>query len=52
MTDFLAAFHFVRYLELRRREQEPCGDRPPQPPFAVGLGIFRRLRARKLNGEN
>lgn len=44
MTDMLAALYFVRYLELRRREGEPCREDPPQPRFSVGLGIFRRMR--------
>jgi hypothetical protein len=44
MNDMLTAFHFIRYLELRRKEEEFYRDYPAQPQFSVGLGIFRRLR--------
>ena len=46
MTDMLAAFHFVRYLELRRKEEEFYRDYPPQSRFSVAIGIFRRLRGK------
>ena len=44
MTDMLSAFHFIRYLELREKEQQPYREFVAEKPFAVGLGIFRRLR--------
>ena len=47
MTDMLAAFHFIRYLELRRREEEEFyRDYPSQPRFSVALGIFRKLKGK------
>lgn len=51
MNDMLAAFHLVRYFELRQKEQEPYREFKPENRFAVGLGLFRRLKAkRRHNG--
>jgi hypothetical protein len=45
MQEMLAAVHFVKYLELRQKEQEPCREYVPERPYSVGLALFRRLRS-------
>jgi hypothetical protein len=52
MNDMLAAFHLVRYFELREKEQEPYREVVPEQRFSVGLGIFRRLRKGLRIGRN
>ena len=45
MHDMLAAFHLVRYFDIRKREQEPAREVVPSDHFSVGLGLARKLRA-------
>lgn len=52
MNDMLAAFHLVRYFELREKEQEPYREFRPEPNFSVGLGLFRRWRNRARNRKD
>jgi hypothetical protein len=51
MQEMLTAIHFAKYLELRRKEQEPCREYVQENPYSVGLGLFRRLRSRAWLGK-
>jgi hypothetical protein len=44
MNDMLAAFHLVRYFELRDKEREPYREFVAERRPLVALGIFRRWR--------
>jgi len=44
MHDMLAAFHLVRYFEIRHKQQEPLREFKPENRFAVGLRLFRNLK--------
>jgi hypothetical protein len=43
MTDMLSAFHFIRYLELREKEQQPYREFVAEKRASAGLGIFRKF---------
>lgn len=47
MHDMLAAFHLVRYFELRAKEQRPCREFRPEPRFSLALWLSRRRRTEK-----
>ncbi|MDB5526184.1 MAG: hypothetical protein JWM58_3947 [Rhizobium sp.] len=44
MHDMLAAFHLVRYFEMRHREQEPYRECIPENRYSVAMRLFRRMR--------
>lgn len=47
MHDMLAAFHLVRYFELREKEQRPYRESRLEPRFSLALWLSRRRRAEK-----
>ena len=47
MQEMLAAIHFARYLETRRKEQEPQREVIPENRFSVVMRLFRNRRGRK-----
>ena len=44
MHDMLAAFHLVRYFEMRHKELEPYREYIPEKRYSVARRLFRRMR--------